>query len=118
LILASTIALVGIGVMLSIFYGQHQWLTSGIVATSVQQHEASLAASFERRARGQLYRIANSISESEFVEAAATRSILNQAIAANEALVGLQYTHSNGSIELVGIVAEEETPCGVVIVFI
>ena len=107
LILASTIALVGIGVMLSIFYGQHQWLTSGIVATSVQQHEASLAASFERRARGQLYRIANSISESEFVEAAATRSILNQAIAANEALVGLQYTHSNGSIELVGIVAEE-----------
>jgi diguanylate cyclase (GGDEF)-like protein/PAS domain S-box-containing protein len=109
LVLASTIALVGIGVMLSIFYGQHQWLTSGIVANSVQQHEESLAESFERRARGQLYRIADSISESDISAAISARSILDRAINDNDALVGLRYTHSDGTDVQTGLVAEEPT---------
>jgi len=34
-ILVSTLALVVIGIMLSIFYGQYRWLASGIVSSSV-----------------------------------------------------------------------------------
>ncbi len=107
LILASTIALVGIGLMLSIFYGQHQWLTSGIVATSVQQHEISLAGSFERRARGQLYRIANSISGSDITLSGEARNILERAIAENETLIGLRFTRNDGANVQAGLVEEE-----------
>ncbi len=53
LVLVSIIALIGIGVILALFYGQYQWMASGIVTSSVEQHGESLAGSFERRARGQ-----------------------------------------------------------------
>lgn len=107
LVLVSTIAVVGVGLMLSIFYGQYQWVTSGIVTTSVQQHQLSLAQSFERRARGQLYRVADLISEAETTSASGVRDILSQAIAANEALIGLRYVQADGSTELVGQIPEE-----------
>ncbi len=91
LILVSTLTLVGIGIMLSIFYGQYRWLTSGIVASSVEQHDESLAASFERRARGQLHSIADALAESADKDEVAARRILERAIADNEMLVGLHY---------------------------
>ena len=73
IVLVSIIALIGIGVILAIFYGQYRWMTAGIVSSSVVQHDESLAASFERRARGRLYRLAVSISESSVQSAAAAR---------------------------------------------
>jgi len=103
----STIALIGIGVVLSIFYGQHQWLTSGIVASSVEQHQESLAASFERRARGQLYRLADTIAESRVTTGPAARPLLDQAIANSDALTGVRYTHINGSEAQSGLVEQE-----------
>jgi len=107
LILVSTLTLVGIGIMLSIFYGQYRWLTSGIVASSVEQHEESLAASFERRARGRLHNIADNLAESAGDDATNARRILNRAIAENEMLVGLRFVHNNGADIQAGIVASE-----------
>lgn len=107
LILMSIIALLGIGVILSVFYGQYRWVTSGMVSSSVEQHDTALAGSFERRARGQLYRIANSIAESNNVNAEAARTTLDRAIADNETLVGLRYTHANGTQIQSGVVDEE-----------
>ena len=107
LVLVSIIALIGIGVILSIFYGQYRWVTTGIVASSVEQHGASLSASFERRARGQLYRIANSIAVSDAVSAADTQDTLDEAIANNESMIGLRFRHRNGIDALAGQVDEE-----------
>ncbi len=107
LALVSIIALLGIGVILSIFYGQYRWVTSGIVTSSVAQHGESLAASFERRARGQLYRIADSIAESGLDNAPGARRILDRAIADNETLIGLRYNHESGSEVQSGLVSEE-----------
>ena len=109
LILVSTLTLVGIGIMLSIFYGQYRWLTSGIVASSVEQHEESLAGSFERRARGQLHNIADSLADASGSDDAATQQILARAIAENEVLVGLDFSRVAGSDIRSGIVASEPT---------
>jgi diguanylate cyclase (GGDEF)-like protein/PAS domain S-box-containing protein len=107
LILVSTLTLVGIGIMLSIFYGQYRWLTSGIVASSVEQHDDSLAASFERRARGQLHSIADNLAESADSDAVAARRILDRAITENEMLVGLRFVR-NGAFDVQsGTVADE-----------
>jgi diguanylate cyclase (GGDEF)-like protein/PAS domain S-box-containing protein len=100
-------ALLGIGVILSIFYGQYRWLTGGMVAISVEQYGASLAGSFERRARGQLYRVADAIREADVNSATGTREILGQAIRDNEALIGLRYTHADGTAMLSGQVTED-----------
>ena len=107
LILGSIIVLIGIGVILSMFYGQYRWVTTGIVSSSVSQHGESLAASFERRARGQLYRVADSIAESGINTAGGATRFLTTAIADNETLIGLRYTHIDGSIAESGLVSEE-----------
>lgn len=96
LILVSTLTLVVIGIMLSIFYGQYRWLTSGIVSSSVEQHEISLSASFERQARGQLHRIADSLSTTDSDDYGAQLLVLSRAIAGSGDLVGLRYVQSGG----------------------
>jgi hypothetical protein len=101
----STLTLVGIGIMLSIFYGQYRWLTSGIVASSVEQHEVSLAGSFERRARGQLHNIADELADAADGEAA--RQVLQRAIVRNEMLVGLHFAHVDGTDVQSGVVARK-----------
>ena len=47
--LVSALILVVLGTMLSIFYGQYQWLASGIVSSSVGQHDISLSGRQERK---------------------------------------------------------------------
>jgi diguanylate cyclase (GGDEF)-like protein/PAS domain S-box-containing protein len=107
LILVSTLTLVGIGIMLSIFYGQYRWLTSGIVASSVEQHEISLAGSFERRARGQLHNIADELADA--ADNAAAQQVLQRAIVQNEMLVGLHFLRVDGSDVQSGVVANRPT---------
>ncbi|MDH3439679.1 MAG: diguanylate cyclase, partial [Gammaproteobacteria bacterium] len=107
LILVSIIALIGIGVILAMFYGQYQWITSGIVSSSVEQHGESLAASFERRARGRLYRIADTLSEASAGSAQEARDILDRAVADDDTLTGLRYTPQGASTIESGVVAEE-----------
>jgi len=95
-ILVSTLTLVVIGIMLSIFYGQYRWLASGIVSSSVEQHELSLNASFERQARGASHRIADSLSVAEADGIGAKILVLSEAIAHSTDLVGLRYVQSDG----------------------
>ena len=95
-ILVSTLTLVVIGIMLSIFYGQYRWLTSGIVASSVEQHDASLSGSFERQARGQSHRIADSLSATDGGDHASQLLVLNRAIANSDDLIGLRYEQADG----------------------
>ncbi len=96
LILVSILTVVVIGLMLSIFYGQYRWLTAGIVGASVEQHHTSLAASFERRARGQLHRIADSLSSADANDLPLIHSLLNREITSNEILTGLRFETLDG----------------------
>ena len=97
LILALTLSLVVVAIMLSMFYGQFRWLADGIVDTSMEEHNAALAASFERRARSSLHRVADALVVNESQPAAATAvAILESAVAGSETLVGLRYEGADG----------------------
>ena len=89
LILAATLALVVVGLMLTLFYGQYKWLTADIVASSVEEHNAILERSFEGRARSQLHRIADSLAAVTDTESISV--FLEDAVLQNDDLVGLQY---------------------------
>ena len=107
LILVPVLTLVGIAVILFIFYGQYRWLTSGIVTSSVEQHGDSLAASFERRARGQLYRTAVDLSEITGDDIRVRQQVLDAAIHSSDSLEGLRYTMPDGSVLESGTIAAE-----------
>jgi diguanylate cyclase (GGDEF)-like protein/PAS domain S-box-containing protein len=107
LILVPALTLIGIGVILYIFYGQYRWLTSGIVSSSVQQHGESLAASFERRARGQLYRVEVELAEIDFRDRALSQHVLDAAISASDSLTGLRYTTPDEAVLQSGTFTEE-----------
>lgn len=96
LILASALSLVVVGLLLSIFYGQYRWLAGGIVGASVDEHNASLAASFERRARGQLHRIADELTAAAPGDEAAVHRIVEAATAPDDDLLGLRYESNDG----------------------
>lgn len=106
-ILVSTLILVVIGIMLSIFYGQYRWLASGIVSSSVEQHDVSESASFERQARGQLHRIADALAATENDGQLEQLQVLNQSIAANDDLVGLRFERADGTAVQSGQVVED-----------
>ena len=98
LLLASTLAIVVVGIMLSMFYGQYRWLANSIVETSVEQHDVILAASYERRARSQLHRVADTVAS---VYPSADRTpmmkVLQEAVTNNRNLIGIQYHSVSGS---------------------
>ncbi len=96
LILVSTLALVVIGSMLFIFYGQYRWLANGIVSSSVEQHHVSLRESFERQARGELHRIAENLSDRGQQDFGGKVIVLNEAIANSNNLTGLRFVQSDG----------------------
>lgn len=97
LFLAAILALIVVGIMLSMFYGQYQWLARGLVASSVVEHNESLAASFEGRARAQLHRVADELSEAgapgneDQIRATVQRVVRN-----NDDLAGLRFETAGG----------------------
>ncbi len=100
LLLASTLSLIVVAMLLTMFYGQYRWLARGMMDTSVAELDASLAASFEGRARAQLFRVADEIAdrigdqaaEADTVNGAAViASILDRTVRINESLTGLRY---------------------------
>jgi len=109
LLLASTLAIVVVGIMLSMFYGQYRWLASSIVETSAEQHNVTLSASFERRARAQLHRIADDLAEIDpDADQLSMLLILRKAIAGNSNLVGLSYESDINNDLQSGNIAEVE----------
>ena len=106
-ILVSTLTLVVFGIMLSIFYGQYRGLASGIVSSSVEQHEISLSGSFERRARGELHRIADSLAAVDADDHGTQVLVLSRAIAGSTDLVGLRFVQSGGTNVQSGAAVED-----------
>lgn len=91
LILAAALALVAVGLLLTLFYGQYRWLATDIVTSSVEEHNAILERSFEGRARAQLHRIADALAaKSDLNDVASISQLLETAGANNENLVGLK----------------------------
>ncbi|HEX2138755.1 MAG TPA: EAL domain-containing protein [Woeseiaceae bacterium] len=108
LILASALSLVVVGIMLSIFYGQYRWLAGGIVGASVDEHNASLAASFERQARGDLHRIADQVAEiPDAGDTTAIEGVIGRATALDDDLVGLRFEGTDGTRVETGEVAAD-----------
>ena len=71
------------------FSGRHE--QPGIPC-SVDQHQESLAASFERRARGQLHRIADELAETNDDDVEEARLLLQRETGSNDNLIGLRFT--------------------------
>lgn len=92
LILAAALTFVVIGLMLSLFYGQYYWLTSDIVETSVEEHNAILEGSFAGRARAQLHRIADAIAaRADGSNDEAILAVLETERGNNENLLGVRF---------------------------
>jgi diguanylate cyclase (GGDEF)-like protein/PAS domain S-box-containing protein len=97
LIVASTLALVVVGIMLTMFYGQYRWLADGIVDAGVREHDLSLEASFERRSRGTLHRIADELASlPDGADEVAALAIIEDAVRSNDDLVGLRFERVDG----------------------
>ncbi|MGI9202802.1 MAG: EAL domain-containing protein [Woeseiaceae bacterium] len=98
--------LAGTAAILTLFYGQYRWLTADIVASSVEQHEETLAEGFERSTLTQFGIIAASIAESDTITGESIRNTLDRAIIENESLVGLRFT-DQAQIDITsGVVAQ------------
>lgn len=106
-ILVSTLALVVVGSMLFIFYGQYRWLANGIVASSVEQHYVSLSGSFERRARAELHGIADSLAAVPVDDYDTQISVMRDAIAASPDLAGLRFVQADGTNVETGATVED-----------
>ena len=92
LILAAALALVVVGLMLSLFYGQYRSLAADIVTSSVEEHGAILQRSFEGRARAQLHRIADALAAAtEQSDSASLSMLLEDATQENADLIGMRY---------------------------
>jgi len=91
-ILAAALALVVVGLMLSLFYGQYRSLAADIVTSSVEEHGAILQRSFEGRARAQLHRIADALAAAtEQSDSASLSMLLEDATQENADLIGMRY---------------------------
>jgi diguanylate cyclase (GGDEF)-like protein/PAS domain S-box-containing protein len=111
-VLVSALILVVLGTMLSIFYSQYQWLASGIVSSSVGQHDISLSASFERQARAEMHRIADSLTAAESDDNGGYVQLLNTAIADGSDLVSLRFEQTDGTVVQSGEAMEEPAAQG------
>lgn len=85
--------------MLSVFYGQYQWLARQIVETSAAEYDELVRESFERRARAQMH--AAAVDFAEFVESRPDQvggvpTALNAVLLANENLTGIRFVDGNG----------------------
>lgn len=105
LALTATLSLVVGGLMLTVFYGQYRALTAQLVETSAQQFDAAQAASFERRARARMHRIADAIAlHSVVAESADISNVMLAALDGSEDLNGLRYIDADGKSLTVGTV--------------
>ena len=113
LILALTLSLVVVGIMLSMFYGQFRWLAGGIVDVSVAEHNASLEASFERRARGTLHRIADELALApDLADDVSVLAMVERAVRHSDDMVGLRFEGNEGTRIQSGEVADIGDPEG------
>lgn len=107
LLLAVTLGVAVTGIMLSVFYGQYQWLANQLVETSSAEHERLLRASFERRARSQVHIAADNLAIAASKGSSQDITIaLNIVLADSDNLTGLQFTDRSGQVHRAGILPQ------------
>lgn len=102
LILTAALSLVVCGLMLSVFYAQHRSLSGKLVGGSAEQFEAAQLASFERRSRNRIHRIADAIALHAESQTADISSMLRSALGSTDSLAGLRYVDNGGTAIVVG----------------
>ena len=94
-----TLALLTVGLMSGVFYVQYRSLTQELVDTSTAHFDAAQAASFERRARSRMHRIADAIVlHGNTGGKADLAAVLQAALTGSEDLNGLSFEYANGDI--------------------
>ncbi|MCJ7592423.1 MAG: hypothetical protein MUO51_13820, partial [Woeseiaceae bacterium] len=97
LLLAVALGIAVAGIMLSVFYGQYQWLARQLVETSAAEYDEVVRGSFERSARSQLHAAADRLGEA--VKNDQGKGILvelNAVLVENENLTGVRYSSLDG----------------------
>ena len=103
LALTATLSLVVGGLMLTVFYGQYRSLAGQLVETSAEQFDAAQSASFERRSRSRMHRIADAIALHNVVaESADVESVMRAALNGSDNLNGLRFVDQDGNSVAVG----------------
>ncbi len=103
LALTATLSIVVGGLLLTVFYGQYRLQSAQLVDTSVAQFDAAQAASFERRARSRLHRIADAIALHRSITGDAdVTDVMQSAMTGDNDLLGLLYVNETGAQIAVG----------------
>ena len=97
------LAIVVVGLMSVVFYIQYQSLTDKLVETSTAHFDAAQAASFERRARSRLHRVADAIPLHGGIGGPTDiTAVLRGALRGSEDLRGLHFALNDGQTFTVG----------------
>ena len=114
LIIAVALAAVVSILLLTNFYLQYRWMAGGLVETGMQQHELSLASSFERRSRARLRRIADSLEfEDGSVSLAAGEELISHVVEGQDDFAGLRFVGRDGTLIEAGTLPGSESLTGV-----
>jgi hypothetical protein len=103
LILTAILAIVVVGVMVSVFFGQYRWLAERLVTSGATQYEIGQAEEFERRASSRLLLIAEGVAVHNgrtgvpFVTTVLELTLVNDAD-----LLGLAFAGEDGSFASAG----------------
>jgi diguanylate cyclase (GGDEF)-like protein/PAS domain S-box-containing protein len=106
-VIAAILAIAAITYLLTVFYVQYRGLADSIVSSGVQQHQASVLASFESAASKHMESLTSEISRSTESVAILLPSMLANSQNADSHLVALRYDEpGNTSIQL-GIIPDD-----------
>lgn len=99
LILVSTLVVVVVGILMSMYYGQYRWLVGSVIDASVEQHTASLAVSFEQRSGERMKDLADSLAWiDEGIDSPDARRLLLNAITTNAEVTDLDFVPAGDEV--------------------
>jgi diguanylate cyclase (GGDEF)-like protein/PAS domain S-box-containing protein len=99
LLLSVALGVAVFGIILSVFYGQYNWLANEIASTGSAEHDRLLEASFERRTRAQMHVAADGLCLT--IADQTNNDIylsLNAVLIEYGNLTGLRYTDTEGQV--------------------
>ncbi len=107
LLLAVALGVAVAGILLSVFYGQYQWLANQIVSTSSSEYQELVEADFEALARSQLDTAAANLGPVALQgQKAEIERTLNTILIENSVLTGARYVDFTGEIYETGSIPE------------
>lgn len=110
-LLAVVIGIAVFGVMLSVFYGQYQWLANQLIDASSEKYNIRAEASFEQQAQTQLLIAADSLNDAVRSDRVADIFLaLNTVLIDNENLTGVRYIDANNQSFEAGSIPQLANP--------